>query len=147
MLDLKIEGGTVIDGTGTTGGRTDVGISDDTIVAIGDLSREPAGKLLHAAGKVVAPGFIDMHSHSDWRPVSFTRQVPTLRRTRSSSSPGWPPGNAATTPVTSAARGRRCWTLCVRPSGWGTRPMFPSRSAISRRPDVRTGARWPRRWL
>src|SRR3989441_12361575 len=67
MLDLKIEGGTVIDGTGTTGGRTDVGISDDTIVATGDLSREPAGKLLHAAGKVVAPGFIDMHSHSDWR--------------------------------------------------------------------------------
>src|SRR3989441_9861994 len=67
MLDLKIEGGTVIDGTGTTGGRTDVGISDDTIVATGDLSREPAGKLLHAAGKVLAPGFIDMHSHSDWR--------------------------------------------------------------------------------
>jgi N-acyl-D-amino-acid deacylase len=67
MLDLKIEGGTVIDGTGTTGGRADVGIGDDTIVAIGDLSREPTGKLLHAAGKVVAPGFIDMHSHSDWR--------------------------------------------------------------------------------
>jgi N-acyl-D-amino-acid deacylase len=67
MLDLKIEGGTVIDGTGTTGGRADVGIDDDIIVAIGDLSRQPAGKHLHAAGKVVAPGFIDMHSHSDWR--------------------------------------------------------------------------------
>jgi len=40
---------------------------DDRIAAIGDLHREPAGSNLHASGKVVAPGFIDMHSHSDWR--------------------------------------------------------------------------------
>ena len=67
MLDLKIEGATVIDGTGVTGGRADVGILDDRIVAVGDLSREPAGNRLHASGKTLAPGFIDMHSHSDWR--------------------------------------------------------------------------------
>jgi N-acyl-D-amino-acid deacylase len=67
MLDLKIEGGTVIDGTGVTGGRTDIGISDEKILAVGDLSREPAGRTLTVSGKVVAPGFIDMHSHSDWR--------------------------------------------------------------------------------
>ncbi|HEY3065677.1 MAG TPA: D-aminoacylase [Methylomirabilota bacterium] len=67
MLDLKIEGATVIDGTGVTGGRTDVGIRDDRIVAVGDLSRESAGNQLHASGKTLAPGFIDMHSHSDWR--------------------------------------------------------------------------------
>ena len=67
MLDLKIEGATVIDGTGVTGGRTDVGILDDRIVRVGDLSRESAGNRLHAAGKTLAPGFIDMHSHSDWR--------------------------------------------------------------------------------
>ena len=67
MFDLKIEGAEVIDGTGRSGSRTDVGIRDDKIVAIGDLSREPAGNNLHASGKVLAPGFIDMHSHSDWR--------------------------------------------------------------------------------
>ncbi len=67
MLDLKIEGGTVIDGTGTVGWRADVGIRDDTIVAVGDLSREPAGRQLRALGKAVTPGFIDVHSHSDWR--------------------------------------------------------------------------------
>ena len=67
MLDLKIEGGQLIDGTGRPGNRTDVGIKDDKIAAIGDLHREPAGRNLHASGKVVAPGFIDMHSHSDWR--------------------------------------------------------------------------------
>ena len=66
MLDVKIEGGTVVDGTGTVGGRTDVGIHGETIVALGDLNREPAGRTLTASGKVVAPGFIDMHSHSDW---------------------------------------------------------------------------------
>jgi N-acyl-D-amino-acid deacylase len=67
VLDLKIEGATVIDGTGTAGGRADVGIRDDAIVAVGDLSREPAGSTLRASGRVLAPGFIDMHSHSDWR--------------------------------------------------------------------------------
>jgi N-acyl-D-amino-acid deacylase len=67
MLDLKIEGATVIDGTGVAGGRADIGIRDEIIVALGDLSREPAGRTTHAAGRVVAPGFIDMHSHSDWR--------------------------------------------------------------------------------
>jgi N-acyl-D-amino-acid deacylase len=67
VLDLKIEGAQVVDGTGRPGSRADVGIKDDRITAIGDLHREPAGSNLHASGKVVAPGFIDMHSHSDWR--------------------------------------------------------------------------------
>jgi N-acyl-D-amino-acid deacylase len=67
MLDLKIEGATVIDGTGRSGARTDVGVRDETIAAIGDLSRESAGTVLNATGRVLAPGFIDMHSHSDWR--------------------------------------------------------------------------------
>src|SRR5438876_6386722 len=67
QLDLKIDGATGIDGTGIAGSRTDVGVRDDRIVAVGDLSREHAGRTLNASGKVLAPGFIDMHSHSDWR--------------------------------------------------------------------------------
>src|SRR5262245_38729636 len=67
MLDLKIEGATVIDGTGATGSRADVGVRDEMIVAVGDLSRERAARVLNASGRVLAPGFIDMHSHSDWR--------------------------------------------------------------------------------
>jgi N-acyl-D-amino-acid deacylase len=66
VFDLKIEGATVVDGSGAAGSRGDVGIRDDTIAAIGDLSREPAGSTLRASGRVLAPGFIDMHSHSDW---------------------------------------------------------------------------------
>jgi N-acyl-D-amino-acid deacylase len=66
MLDIKFEGATVIDGTGAAGSRTDVGLSGDRITAVGDLSREPAGRTVSVAGRVIAPGFIDMHSHSDW---------------------------------------------------------------------------------
>jgi N-acyl-D-amino-acid deacylase len=67
MLDLKIVGATVMDGTGRPGSRTDVGVRDEAIAAVGDLSRESAGTVLNATGRVLAPGFIDMHSHSDWR--------------------------------------------------------------------------------
>src|SRR2546425_11811033 len=80
MLDLKIEGATVIDGTGIPGGRTDLGVRDEPIVAVGDLSRESAGRTVHAAGRVVAPGFIDMHSHSDWRLWANRRAESKIRQ-------------------------------------------------------------------
>jgi N-acyl-D-amino-acid deacylase len=67
VLDIKIEGGQLIDGTGAPQRRADVGISGDAIAAIGDLSREGAGRTIAAAGLAVTPGFIDVHSHSDWR--------------------------------------------------------------------------------
>lgn len=80
MLDLKIEGATVIDGTGATGSRADVGIRDDLVTAVGDLSREAAGRTVNAAGRVVAPGFIDMHSHSDWRLWANRRAESKIRQ-------------------------------------------------------------------
>jgi N-acyl-D-amino-acid deacylase len=80
VLDLKIEGGLVLDGTGAAGSRADVGVVDDRIVAVGDLSREPAGRTLGAAGRVVAPGFIDMHSHSDWRLWANRRAESKIRQ-------------------------------------------------------------------
>src|SRR5438874_13566445 len=80
MLDLKIEGATVIDGTGASGSRVDVGVSDETITAVGDLSRERAGTTLNATGKVLTPGFIDMHSHSDWRLWANRRAESKIRQ-------------------------------------------------------------------
>jgi N-acyl-D-amino-acid deacylase len=80
MLDLKIEGATVVDGTGTAGGRSDVGIEGERIVSIGDLSREPAGNRLNASGRVLAPGFIDMHSHSDWQLTGNRRAESKIRQ-------------------------------------------------------------------
>ena len=67
MLDLKVVGGQIIDGTGAAAVRADLGIAGDTITAVGDLGREPAGRTIDAAGLTVTPGFIDIHTHSDWR--------------------------------------------------------------------------------
>ncbi|CAB3639744.1 N-acyl-D-amino-acid deacylase family protein [Achromobacter pestifer] len=64
-LDLIIEGGWVIDGLGTPRRRADVGIAGERIAAIGDLAGVAAARRIDARGKIVAPGFIDVHGHDD----------------------------------------------------------------------------------
>ena len=55
----------VVDGTGAPGRRAAVRIQGDQIVEIGDLSRQPGERVIDGAGHVLAPGFIDTHSHHD----------------------------------------------------------------------------------
>ncbi|MBI4539714.1 MAG: D-aminoacylase [Gemmatimonadetes bacterium] len=63
---ILISGGTVIDGTGAPGRVADVRISGDAIVEVAAGLRPRQGeRRIDASGKVVAPGFIDMHSHAD----------------------------------------------------------------------------------
>ena len=64
-LDRTLMGGLVVDGTGARAYRADVGIRRGRIEAIGDLAAAPSGERVDARGRVVCPGFIDMHSHSD----------------------------------------------------------------------------------
>jgi N-acyl-D-amino-acid deacylase len=66
VLDTLIRGGTVIDGTGEPARRADVAIAGDRIEAIARLPDARAARVIDAAGHVVAPGFIDMHSHADF---------------------------------------------------------------------------------
>ena len=65
MFDMIIRQGLILDGTAAPGKVADLGIVGDQIAAIGDLSGESAKQEIDARGKVVTPGFIDPHSHSD----------------------------------------------------------------------------------
>ncbi len=65
MFDVVIKNGRIADGTGNPWFLADVGIKDGKIGRIGSLDGEPAGEIIDANGFVVAPGFIDMHCHSD----------------------------------------------------------------------------------
>jgi N-acyl-D-amino-acid deacylase len=64
--DLKLTGGTVIDGSGSPAARADVAVSNGVITALGDLAGLESAETLDCTGKTVVPGFIDIHSHSDW---------------------------------------------------------------------------------
>ena len=65
MLDVAVRGGTLVDGTGGPAFRADLGIAGDTIVAMGP-GVPAATRTLEVAGQVVAPGLVDIHTHSDY---------------------------------------------------------------------------------
>lgn len=65
MFDVLIKNGTIIDGTRAPRVRGDVGISKDRIQTVGDLGGASAARIIDATGRIVAPGFVDVHNHSD----------------------------------------------------------------------------------
>ncbi|MSO77549.1 MAG: D-aminoacylase [Alphaproteobacteria bacterium] len=64
-FDLIIRNGTLIDGTGAPRHQADLAITGGRIGAMGDLAKSSADRTLDASGRVVAPGFIDVHTHDD----------------------------------------------------------------------------------
>jgi N-acyl-D-amino-acid deacylase len=65
MTDLILRGGEVIDGTGRPRFRADIAIQGERIAAIGALAKAAGARAIDVSGMVVAPGFIDVHTHDD----------------------------------------------------------------------------------
>ncbi len=74
--DLIIRDGTVVDGTRAARFRADLGVRGERIAAIGDLSGDRAERELDASGKILAPGFIDAHTHDDRLMLSAPEMAP-----------------------------------------------------------------------
>ena len=64
-FDVLIRGGQIVDGTGAAAVATDIGIRGDRIARISDLRDQTARRTIDATGLVIAPGFIDLHTHSE----------------------------------------------------------------------------------
>ncbi len=65
MTEWILRGGMVVDGTGRARFRADVAIAGDRIAAVGEVPRSAGAREIDAAGKIVAPGFVDVHTHDD----------------------------------------------------------------------------------
>ena len=102
MLDLAITGAFLVDGTGMPGSLGSVGVRGDRVAWIGHGTATPpeATRTIDAAGRVMAPGFIDVHTHSDlgplvdpWMPSTLRQGVTSVVVGNCGSSP-WPPAGA-----------------------------------------------------
>lgn len=90
--DIIIKNGTIYDGTAEVPFFADLGIIDDKIIKIGDLSRSEAERVLDAKGLAIAPGFIDMHSHLD--PILKLPECESLIRQGVTTALGGPDGGS-----------------------------------------------------
>ena len=109
-FDLLIRGGRVLDGTGNPWIPADVGIRDGRIAAVGPLGEATAVRVIEAEGKLVVPGFIDLHSHAD-------RGLASGEANRRAAP------NLVTQGIT---------TVVVNPDGFGAWPILKQREDLER---------------
>lgn len=76
--DVVFRRGRVVDGTGAPVIRADVAVDGERIVAVGDLAATSGGREIDAGGRIVAPGFIDVHTHDDRALVDDGAMTPKI---------------------------------------------------------------------
>ncbi|MFX4222125.1 MAG: N-acyl-D-amino-acid deacylase family protein [Thalassobaculum sp.] len=74
---LIIRGGTIVDGTGAAAYAGDVALAGDRILAVGDIGSTTAAEEIDARGKIVTPGFVDIHTHYDGQAVWDRHMAPS----------------------------------------------------------------------
>lgn len=74
---LIIRGGTIVDGTGSPAYQGDVALAGDKILAVGDIGSAKAAEEIDAKGKIVTPGFVDIHTHYDGQAVWDRHMAPS----------------------------------------------------------------------
>ncbi len=115
--DLVFRGGKIVDGAGNPWYRGDLAIRGKQIVALGKIPAAPAKRTIDAAGLVIAPGFIDIHSHSDYLLLedgaaqSKIRQGVTTEVFGEGDSAGPYTGKLAAPKITSGGKALRWSTL------------------------------------
>ncbi|MCY7418250.1 MAG: hypothetical protein LH650_07105 [Chloroflexi bacterium] len=113
MLDALIRGGLVLDGSGSPGRVADVCIAGGRIVSVGRADpASRAGRVIDGDGLVVAPGFIDMHSHADYTLPAYPDAL-SVNGSRRRSAPACLAGPTTSRPV---ATGRPSSRAVVDPS-------------------------------
>jgi len=80
MFDKIIKNGNIIDGSGLSAYKADIGIVKERIVKIGDLGGKDSQLVIDADGKYVTPGFIDMHSHADMVILAYPQMDSMIRQ-------------------------------------------------------------------
>jgi N-acyl-D-amino-acid deacylase len=102
VTDLLVRDGWIVDGSGAAPFRGDVAIEDGRIAHVGPVNGSRADRVIEAAGRVVCPGFVDPHSHSDWSILANPKAESTIRQgvtTEVVGNCGW-----TYAPVTEASR-------------------------------------------
>ncbi|CAN5722655.1 D-aminoacylase [soil metagenome] len=132
-LDLVVSGGLLVDGTEAPGRRADVGISGDRVVAIGDLEAAGSSDRIDARDHVVAPGFVDLHAHSDLTLLSDGRGRSKVRQGVTTEVIGNCGLGAAPAPLSRAQAVRRAVALIdLDPAvEWGWQGMAGYREALT----------------
>lgn len=78
MYDIVFKNGRVVDGTGNPWFRADVAVAEGKIAAVGRHIGDEAERVIDASGLVVAPGFIDLHTHTDRSILTNKRATSTI---------------------------------------------------------------------